>query len=30
MKQNILTGGQADIFPYAPKKRFCNRDCRPG
>ncbi len=28
MKQNILTGGQPDIFPYSSKKRFCNRDCR--
>ena len=28
VKQNILTGKQQDIFPYADKKRFRNRDCR--
>jgi len=27
VKQNILTGQQADIFPYPDKKRFCNREC---
>jgi len=28
VKENILTGKQQDIFPYADKKRFRNRDCR--
>ena len=28
MKENILNGSQQDIFPYAIKKRFRNRDCR--
>jgi len=28
VKDNILTGQQADIFPYSHKKRFRNRDCR--
>jgi isocitrate dehydrogenase kinase/phosphatase len=28
VKDNILTGKQADIFPYSHKKRFRNRDCR--
>jgi isocitrate dehydrogenase kinase/phosphatase len=28
VKENILTGQQADIFPYSHKKRFGNRDCR--
>ena len=25
VKQDILEGGQADIFPYPEKMRFCNR-----
>ena len=29
VKENILNGSQQDIFPYADKKRFRNRDCRP-
>jgi isocitrate dehydrogenase kinase/phosphatase len=28
VKENILTGQQQDIFPYADKKRFRNRSCR--
>jgi isocitrate dehydrogenase kinase/phosphatase len=28
VKDNILNGSQQDIFPYAVKKRFRNRDCR--
>ena len=28
VKENILNGSQQDIFPYAHKKRFGNRDCR--
>jgi isocitrate dehydrogenase kinase/phosphatase len=30
VKENILNGSQQDIFPYADKKRFRNRDCRAG
>jgi isocitrate dehydrogenase kinase/phosphatase len=29
MKEAIESGTLADIFPYADKKRFINRDCRP-
>jgi isocitrate dehydrogenase kinase/phosphatase len=28
LKENILNGSQQDIFPYADKKRFRNRNCR--